>query len=110
MKRTIFTVRDVRSRVSVDSRFTYDKAEEVVQAVVAEKVAARLTNSAADFSEAMQKWPDSARACRYYATWALRMRLNNDIFGTFNVISEHEPSDDELIAWYTTQQEKKKCK
>ena len=97
--RTLFLIRARYEGVVVDSRVSY-VTDEVTEALRAEEIAAKLTGDQPDIEGLMKKFPKAAEAAGAYGRMQLRMRMNSDMYGPFNIISDHEPTDEELVAWW----------
>jgi len=98
--RTVFFISADYDGVSVDFAVSYDKADELQDAIKAERVAARLNGGGIDVNSLEARFPEAFRAAEDVSLMSIRARTNMRIKGPFNVLADHALTDEEMIAWF----------
>jgi hypothetical protein len=97
-KRTFFLV-SKSPALGVSEKFTCD---DVRESLVVEQVDARLTGTDMSIDTLVERFPEAVRAAHYWSVMKSRQKADATLAGPFICITDAEPSDEDLLAWYRT--------
>jgi hypothetical protein len=82
---------------AVKERFT---CPDIRQQLVVEQVDARLTGQPLTIDNLVTAYPEAVRATHYWGAMKTQAHADNSLRGPFILVSEGEPTDDDLLRWY----------